>query len=102
MTEMTTTGPLPVVTALRLSEERACAGYLAARKAMVVTGTRALSLGRLAAEHPERADYRDSWVSARAAHSEALDRVEIAYGRWLRAQRRTDAAWTTTTGRAAA
>jgi hypothetical protein len=102
MTKMIPAEPLPVVSVLRLSEERACAGYLAARKAMVTAGTRVLSLGRLVAEHPERADYRTSWFRARAAHSAALERTEIAYGRWLRAQLRTDAAWTTTTGRAAA
>ncbi|MDQ3405251.1 MAG: hypothetical protein M3548_17975 [Actinomycetota bacterium] len=98
--------PLPVecsvVSALRLSEERACGGYLAARKAMVGTGTRALSLGRLAAEQPGRADYRDAWLAARADHTAALNRTEIAYDRWLRAQLRTDSAWTATTGRTAA
>lgn len=87
---------------LRLSEERACAGYLAARKAMVKAGARALSVGRLAGEHPGRADYRDAWLSARAEHTAAVERTEIAYRRWLRAQLRTDAAWTATTGRSAA
>ncbi|MBC6446966.1 hypothetical protein [Actinokineospora xionganensis] len=87
-------GPASVVSALRLSEERACEGYLAARKAMVVTGTRALSLGRLVAEQPERADYREAWFAARATHTDALIRTEVAHERWLRAQLRTDAAWT--------
>ncbi|WP_091455700.1 hypothetical protein [Actinokineospora iranica] len=85
-----------------MSEERAAAGYLAARKALVAAGTRVVSLGRLVAEHPGRADYREAWFAARAAQTAALDRVEIAYGRWQRAQLRTDAAWTATSGRAAA
>jgi hypothetical protein len=90
------------VVVLRLSEERAAAGYLAARKAMVKAGTRALSLGRLAGEHPGRADYRDAWHAAQTRHEAAQARTELAYRRWLGAQMRTDDAWTATSGRAAA
>ncbi|SES20879.1 hypothetical protein [Actinokineospora terrae] len=105
MPETRVNGLVPVadvVCVLRLSEEQVCAGYLAARKAMVAAGTRVLSLGRLVAEHPGRTDYRRAWFTAQANHAAALNRTEIAYSRWTRAQLRTDAAWSATTGRAAA
>jgi hypothetical protein len=84
----------------RLAEEQACAGYLTARAAMVRWAGRAVSLGRLAAEQPQRADYRQAWAAAVAAHTDATVRTQTAWQLWQAAQLRTDAAWTATTGRA--
>lgn len=88
--------------ALRLAEERACAGYLAARKAMVRLGALTRSMGRLVNEQPRRADYRRSHVGLMSAHTDATIRCQSAWQVWQRAQRRSDAAWTETTGRARA
>ena len=90
-----------VVVALRLAEEQACAGYLTARTAMVRWAARAVSLGRLAAEQPQRGDYRQAWTAAVSAHTDATVRTQTAWQLWQDAQLRTDAAWTATAGRAA-
>lgn len=85
--------------ALRLSEERACAGYLNARKAMVALAGRAASLGQLVAERPNRVDYRAARNNALAAYGAAAERTRLAWSGWQRAQLRYDAAWTVTEGR---
>ena len=87
------------LTALRLAEERACAGYLAARKAMVWMAGRAASLRQLADEQPKRADYRAAAANALSAYSHAAQRARLAEHAWQRAQYRPDAMWTATDGR---
>jgi hypothetical protein len=84
--------------ALELAEERACAGYLAARKAMVRAGALARSMGRLATEQ-SRADYRRSHTALVTAHTDATVRCQAAYLAYQRARHRFDAMWTATVGR---
>lgn len=85
--------------AFRAQEERACAGYLAARKAMVTTAARLASYRQLVAEHPARVDYREAFYSALDAYNAAVARTRLAYNRYIRSQVRTDAQWTITEGR---
>lgn len=84
----------PSLAALRLAEERACAGYLAARKTMVGLAGDVASIGQMVREHPRRADYRTAfaWVSKR--HGDAVQRARLAYNRWQRAQLIADSYWT--------
>ncbi|MDQ0378602.1 hypothetical protein [Amycolatopsis thermophila] len=91
----------PALVALRLSEERAAEGYLAARRDMVRLASRIASLRQLASEQPMRADYRVALRDAQVAHGAAVERAGLAYQRWQRAQLRSDAHWTATEGRAA-
>lgn len=90
----------PALVALRLADERACEGYLVARKAMLAAAAYGLSLIHLAAQHPGRADYRAAAAAARVRFRDAEARVQLAYARWQRAANRYDAAWTATVGRA--
>lgn len=85
--------------ALRLSEERACAGYLAARKVMVERAGRVAVLRGLTSKNPSRVDYRSEFGRAVEAHFEAVERTGTAWSSWQRAQLRTDQHWTATTGR---
>lgn len=87
------------LTALRLSEEQACAGYLVARKAMVSAAARLASHRQLAAEQPARADYRKAYYRALEDYNAAADRTRLAYNVYIRSQIRTDARWTVTEGR---
>jgi hypothetical protein len=93
-----TTAPAPNLGALRTAEEHACAGYLAARKAMITAAARAASLAQLARERP-RADYRTAADRAAGDYTAAVHRTRLAYSRWQRAQLFSDAAWTDTAGR---
>ncbi|WP_115945077.1 MULTISPECIES: hypothetical protein [Amycolatopsis] len=87
--------------ALRLSEERAAEGYLAARREMVRLAARVASIRQLVTEQPTRADYRAALRDAQVAHGAAVERTGLAYQRWHAAQLRSDARWTATEGRAA-
>ncbi|GGM34675.1 hypothetical protein GCM10012275_02430 [Longimycelium tulufanense] len=89
----------PVVALLRLAEEKACTGYLAARKAQMRLGARVMSLRQLVTEHPSRTDYRAAWNAAALAFYDAVQRTRLAYAAWHRAQVRTDAKWTATESR---
>ena len=91
----------PVLVALRLSEERACARYLSARKAMRELAGEAASLRELVIKHPRRADYQAALVAVLDKYSAAAQRTAMAWQSWHYAQVRTDSAWTATTGRAA-
>ncbi|QRP46904.1 hypothetical protein [Amycolatopsis sp. FDAARGOS 1241] len=98
--ERTASG-VPMLTAFRLSEERAAARYLVARKEMVRLATRVASVRQLVVEQPLRADYRAVLRALEAAHSDAVRRTRLAYERWHGAQLRSDAHWTATSGKAA-
>ena len=91
----------PVLTAFRLSEERAAAGYLAARKEMVRLATRLASVRQMVTEQPLRADYRAALRELETAHRDAMRRTRRAFERWHHAQLRSDTHWTATQGRAA-
>lgn len=91
----------PVLAAFRLSEERAAAGYLAARKAMVALAARVDSIRQLVTEQPLRADYRAALRTAETAHDDAVTRTALALDRWHAAQLRSDSHWTATIGKAA-
>lgn len=91
----------PALTALRLAEEQACAGYLAARKEMLRLRARVVTVGRLVTERPKRPDYHASLRSLATAHGAAVQRTRLAFAHWHRAQMRSDACWTATAGRAA-
>lgn len=95
----TTTSITTRLPALRLSEERECARYLAARKAMTAASKRAASLRQLVTEHPRRGDYRQAYLAAVEDFRAALVRTENAHTTYVHAQRRSDAAWTATEGR---
>jgi hypothetical protein len=84
---------------LRVHEEQACAGYLAARKAMMSLARLTASLKQLTAEQPTRVDYRDAFYKALDDYNHAGERTRLAYNRWVRAQLRTDSRWTDTAGR---
>ena len=88
------------MTALRLAEERACAGYLAARKDMLRLRARVVTVGRLVTERP-RPDYHATLRTVATAHGAAVQRTRLAFERWQQAQLRADAQWTATVGRAA-
>ncbi|GGM77435.1 hypothetical protein GCM10012275_55170 [Longimycelium tulufanense] len=94
--------PAPAVALLRLAEEKACAGYLAARKAQMRLGARVASLRQLVAEQPTRPDYRAAWDAAALAFGDAVQRTRLAYACWQRAQVAADAAWTAAEGHAQA
>ncbi|ANZ36869.1 hypothetical protein BBK82_13085 [Lentzea guizhouensis] len=81
------------LTALRLAEEQACAGYLVARKSMVRAAALVASVSQLVRERPTRADYREVLGELMGRHFDAEQRVRLAYERWQRAQRRADAFW---------
>jgi hypothetical protein len=87
------------LTALRLAEEKKCAGYLEARKAMVALAGRVASLRLLAAQHPRRADYRRARDAAVEEYHAAVDRTRLAWSVYQRAQMRADLVWTATEGR---
>lgn len=87
--------------AFRLSEEKAAAGYLAARREMVALAARVASVRQLVSERPARADYRAKLRAVQAAHGAAVARTGVAFERYHRAQLRADAHWTATQGRAA-
>jgi hypothetical protein len=89
----------PQLTALRLAEEQACAGYVAARKAQIRLATRMASLYRLTVEQPRRADYRAALIDLGRQYRAAKERTCLAYDKWHQAQLRTDGQWTDTTGR---
>jgi hypothetical protein len=89
----------PTLTALRLAEEQACAGYVTARKAQIRLATWMASLYRLTVEQPRRADYRQALTDLAARYRAAKERTGLAYERWQLAQLRTDQRWTGTTGR---
>jgi hypothetical protein len=84
---------------LYLREEKACGGYLAARKAMTHAAALLASHRRLADEQPKRVDYRQAFYRALESFNDATRRTEIAYTRYLNAQVRTDTCWTATEGR---
>jgi hypothetical protein len=84
---------------LRIHEEQACAGYLAARRAMMALARLTASLRQLCAEQPSRVDYRDAFYKALDDYNHAGARTRLAYNRWIRAQLRTDSRWTDTEGR---
>ena len=81
------------LTALRLAEEQACAGYLTARKAMIQTAALVASIGQLVRERPNRADYRAALGHVTGKHFDAMERTRLAWERWQRAQVRADAFW---------
>lgn len=89
------------LTAFRLSEEEAAAGYLLARREMVRLAGRVASVRQLVAERPLRADYRAGLRDAETAFGAAAQRTRLAFERWHRAQLRSDAHWTATHGRVA-
>jgi hypothetical protein len=89
----------PVLDALKLAEEAACGGYLAARSAHIKAAARVVSLARLVSEQPHRRDYREAWELACAVRSAASTRTDLAYAKWRRAGLRYDAAWTASVGR---
>lgn len=91
----------PSLTAFRLSEEKAAAGYLAARREMVALAARMASVRQLVFERPTRADYKTALNAAEIALSAAMERTHRAFERYHRAQVRSDAHWTATQGRAA-
>jgi hypothetical protein len=97
MSEIETTDP--TLTALRLAEERACAGYVDARNAQVQLGTRLVSLRRLTVEQPRRADYRQALAGLARRYRDARERTDLALARWHEAQLCTDGRWTDTAGR---
>lgn len=86
----------PGLVALRLAEEQACAGYLAARREMVRLAARVALVGRLVTEQPARPDFRAALATVATAHGVAVQRTDLAWTRWHRAQLRTDAHWTET------
>lgn len=79
---------------LRLAEERACAGYLSARRSMVGLAGRVASVGQLVRENPRRADYRMVLRQVSGRHGDAVERTRLAYNRWQRARLVADAYWT--------
>lgn len=83
----------PVFAALRLAEERACAGYLTARKTMIQLAADTASIGQMVREHPRRADYRTAFAWASRRHGDAVQRARLAYNRWQRAQLIADSYW---------
>lgn len=85
---------------LRLAEERAAAGYLAARKAMKHAAARGVGVVHLAAQHPTRADYQRAAARACAVFRAAERRTGLAYTAWQRAIHRYDTEWMATEGRA--
>jgi hypothetical protein len=87
------------LTAFQLSEERACAGYLAARKVVVGRARRVAVVESLTRADPGRVDYRLELDRAVTAHAEASAREHAAWLAWQRAQYRTDREWADTTGR---
>lgn len=87
--------------ALRAKEEQACAGYLAAHKAMKHAVMRAASMRQLSLQQPSRVDYREAYNKALDDFNAACERTRLAYNRWQRAQLRYDARWTDTEGRSA-
>ena len=80
--------------ALRLAEEQAAAGYLAARKAMIRAAGLVASVGQLVRERPNRADYRKALKELMGRHFDAEERTRLAWVNWQRAQVRADAFWT--------
>lgn len=89
------------LTAFRLSEEKAAAGYLVARRDMVALAARVASVRQLVAERPTRAHYRAALAAVETAHSAAVERTHRAFECYHRAQLRSDTQWTETHGRAA-
>jgi hypothetical protein len=89
----------PTLTALYLAEERACAGYVEARKAQTRLATRMASLHRLTVEQPRRANYRVALIGLGRLYRDARERTDLAFARWHDAQLCTDGRWTDTTGR---
>lgn len=87
---------------LRVKEEQACAGYLAARKAMMNLARLTASLQQLTREQPNRGDYQQAFYKALDDYNHAGQRTRLAYNRWQRAQLRSDARWTDTEGRTGA
>ncbi|GHH49231.1 hypothetical protein [Lentzea cavernae] len=87
--------------AFRQAEERACGGYLVARKAMIRLAARAASISQLVREHPTRADYRAALHHVKALHHDAVERTRLAWQRWNQAQIRSDAFWAATNQAAA-
>ncbi|QIZ33940.1 hypothetical protein [Saccharopolyspora sp. ASAGF58] len=85
--------------AFLLAEERACAGYLEARKAMAASARRLDSLNQLLAKRPNRLDYRRARDKEMSAYEAAVERTRLAWNSWQRAQLRSDEAWTATKGR---
>lgn len=83
----------PSLVALRLAEEKACAGYLAARQAMVTLASRVESVSQMVRERPGRADYRQVLADLVHKQGAARARTRLAYNLWQRAQLRTDALW---------
>lgn len=88
-----------VLAAFRLSEERACAGYLEARKAMAASARRLDSLNQLLAKRPNRLDYRRARDKEMSVYEAAVERTRLAWSSWQRAQLRSDEAWTATKAR---
>lgn len=85
--------------ALRLAEEKACGGYLDARKAEVRLGARVVSLHRLIVEQPRRSDYRTALTALIERYQDAKDRTRLAYACLMRARDRYDLVWQDTEGR---
>lgn len=84
----------PRLSALVLSEERACARYLVARNAMTRAAARLASHQQLRDEQPSRADFRQAYYAALDAFNAAAQRVGLAHQRYVAAQVRTDRCWT--------
>ncbi|MDX8146406.1 hypothetical protein SK854_30130 [Lentzea sp. BCCO 10_0061] len=81
------------LTALRLAEEQACAGYLDARKALVSLAARVASLTLLVGQYPARADYRKVLGEVMGNKVDAELRTGLAWRRYQNAQVRADAFW---------
>jgi predicted house-cleaning NTP pyrophosphatase (Maf/HAM1 superfamily) len=89
----------PRLTALRLAEEQACAGYVTARKDQITLAGQVVSLHQLTVEQPRRSDYRSALTCLASRYRDAKQRTITAYDRWVAAQLHTDEQWTDTTGR---
>jgi hypothetical protein len=85
--------------ALVLFEEQACERYRTAVKSMRSLAGEFERLRHLTAAYPSRTDYRVAANTAQARHTDAAARADLARELWQRAQYRTDAQWTATTGR---
>lgn len=79
--------------AFRLAEERACAGYLVARKAMVRLTAQVASIGLLVRQYPAWADYRKRLGELVGQQVDAEQRATLAWQCYQRAQVRADAFW---------
>ena len=89
----------PALNGLKQAEERACGGYVVARKDMIRLATRMASLHRLVVEQPRRTDYRVALSEEASRYRAAKERTDLAYERWQQAAHRYDLVWQDTEGR---